>query len=100
MGGYVINLDAYKSQETHWMALYGSYDNVTYFHSYGVQHISKKIKKIMGNRNIVTNIEYKAYKHYRIQAHKLKMFRYSCIRFIDFILKGKSFLTNMRKIIK
>ena len=25
------------------MALYGSYDNVTYFHSYGVQHISKEI---------------------------------------------------------
>ena len=43
MGVYIINLDAYKSLESHWMALYESYDNVTYFHSYGFQHISKEI---------------------------------------------------------
>ena len=45
---YVINLDEFKSIETHWIALYvygnngsASYD-ATYFDSFGVEHIPKK----------------------------------------------------------
>ena len=34
---YVINLDAYKSIETCWVALYANSDNVTYFDSFEVQ---------------------------------------------------------------
>ena len=37
-------------------------DNVTYFDSSGVEHISKEIKKFISNKNIMTNI-------YRIQAN-------------------------------
>ena len=41
--GHVINLDEYESIETHWIV---SYVNtyilyVTYFDSFGVEHISK-----------------------------------------------------------
>ena len=65
-------------------------DNVTYFDSFGVEHIAKEIIKIIGNKNVITNI-------YRIQAYDSIMCRYFCIGFIDFILKGKSLLeyTNL-----
>ena len=48
-GAYVINLDEFKSIETHWIALCvngnnrrGSYD-VIYFDTSGVEHIPKEI---------------------------------------------------------
>ena len=37
-------------------------DNVTYFDSFGVEYISKEIRKLIGNKNITTTI-------YRIQAY-------------------------------
>ena len=43
-GAYVINLDEYRSIDTHWIALLVNGDNVTYFDSFGVEHIPKKIK--------------------------------------------------------
>ena len=45
-GAYVINLDEYESIETHWIALYVNSNNVTYFDSFGVEHIPKRIKQI------------------------------------------------------
>ena len=45
-GAYVINLDEFKSIQTHWIALYVNGDNVTYFDSFRVENISKEIKKI------------------------------------------------------
>ena len=41
-GVYIINPDEYESIETHWTALYVNAKNVTYFDSFGVEHISKK----------------------------------------------------------
>ena len=63
---------------------------LTYFDSFGVEHIPKQIKKFIGNKNITTNI-------YRIQAYGLIMCGYFCNEFIDFMLKGKSLLdyTNL-----
>ena len=49
---YVINLDESKSIGTHWVELYVNGDNVTYFGSFGVEHISKEIKKFIGNKSI------------------------------------------------
>ena len=59
--------------------------NATYFDSFGVEHIPKEIKKFVRNKNIITNI-------FRIQAYNSLMRGYFCIRFIDFMLKGKSLL--------
>ena len=39
---YVINLDEYSNIWTHWVALYVYNDDVTYFDSLGVEHISKR----------------------------------------------------------
>ena len=65
-------------------------ENVTYLDSFGVEYIPKEIKKIIGNKNIITNI-------YRIQAYDSIMCGYLCIGLIDFMLKGKSLLeyTNL-----
>ena len=49
-----------------------------------------QIKKIIGNKNIITSI-------YRIRGYNSIMCGYFCIGFIDFMLKGKSLLdyTNL-----
>ena len=57
--------------------------NVTYFDSFGVEHISKEIKKFIKNKNIKTNI-------FRIQAYNSIMCGYFCIGFINFMLAGKT----------
>ena len=40
-GAYVINLHEYSDISIHWVALYVKYDEVTYFDSFGVEHIPK-----------------------------------------------------------
>ena len=60
-------------------------ENVTYFDSFGVQHIPKDIKKFTGTKIIITNI-------FRIQAYDLIMCGYFRIEFIDFMSKGKRLL--------
>ena len=82
---YMINLNEYESIETYWIVLYINPKNVTYFVSFGVEHIPKDIRKFFGNKNIITNI-------YRIQAYDSIMCGYLCLGFIDFMLKGKSLL--------
>ena len=64
------------------MALYVNVGNVTYFHSFGVEHIPSEIRKVKGNKNIITHI-------YRVYAYDSIMCGYICTGFIAFILKGK-----------
>ena len=89
-GAYVINLDEYESIGTHWIALHVSGDNVTYFGSFGVEHIPKEIIKLIDNKNFKTNI-------YGIQANDSIICGYFCVGFIEFMLRGKSLLiyTNL-----
>ena len=89
-GAHVINLDEYELIGSHWIALYANGDNVTYFDSLGVERIPGEIKKLISNENITANI-------FRIEAYDSIMCGYFCIGFIDFMLKGRSFLeyTNL-----
>ena len=80
---YLINLDEYSDISTHWIALWVNINNVTYFDSFGVEHLPKEIKAFIKNRNIKTNI-------FRVQAYDSIMSGYFCIGFINFMLKGKS----------
>ena len=88
-GAYIINFDEYESIWAHWRALYVNAKNVTYFDSFGAEHILEEIKKFIGNKNI-PNI-------YKIKAYDPTMFGYFCIDFINFMLIGKSLLdyTNL-----
>ena len=95
---YVINLDEYSDLGTHWIALYVKHNDITYFDSFGVEHIPKEIKTFINrslssasqNKNIKTNI-------FRIQAYDSIMCGHFCIAFIDFMFKGKTLIeyTNL-----
>ena len=81
-GAYVINLDECSCIGIHWVYLWlNNSNNVTYFDSFRVEHISKEIKIFM--KNIKTNI-------FRIQAYHSIMCGYFCIGFINFMLKRKT----------
>ena len=80
-GAYVINLDEYDDIGTHWIALYSKKNAVTYFDSFGVEHIPNEIMKFIKNYDIITNI-------FRIQAYDSIMCGYFCIGFIDYMIKG------------
>ena len=82
-GAYVINLDEYYDIGTHWITLYVNNKTVTYFDSFGIEHIPKEVKKFIGKRNIISNI-------HRIQNYDSIMCGYFCIGFIDYMFKGKS----------
>ena len=65
-------------------------NNATYFDSFGVEHVPKKIEEFVKNKNITANI-------FRIQSYDSVMCRYFCIGFIDFMFKGKT-LTEFRNL--
>ena len=50
-GAYVINLYEYSGIGTHWIAFYVQNNDVTYFDSFGVEHIPEEIKTYIGNKN-------------------------------------------------
>ena len=60
-------------------------ENVTFFDSFRVEHIPKKIENSLEKKTNITN-------NYRIQAFNSRMCQYFCIGFIDFMLKRKSLL--------
>ena len=56
-GVYVIKLDEYSDIETHWVALCVQKNNITYFDSFGVEHIPKEIKTFIDRSlSVTTNI--------------------------------------------
>ena len=82
---YVINLDEYSDIGTHWIALYALNNNVTYFDSFGVEHIPKEDKNFINKSTVITNI-------FRRQPYDSIMCGYFCRGFIDFMLKGKTLI--------
>ena len=89
-GAYVINLDEFADLGTHWIALFVKPKYTVYFDSFGVEHIPKEIKKIIGNKDIKANI-------FRLQTYDSIMCSYFCIEFINYMFKGKTLLeyTNL-----
>ena len=63
--------------------MYVKNNNITYFDSFGVEHIPKEIIKFIYRKNVIANI-------FRIQVYDSVMCGYFCIAFIDFMFKGKS----------
>ena len=82
-GAYVINLDEYADVGTHWIVSYCRNIEITYFDSFGVEHVPKEIENFIGRKNIKTNI-------FRIQANNSIMCEYFCTGFIDFMFEGKT----------
>ena len=64
-------------------------NDVTYFDSFGVEHIPKEIKAFIDHSlSIKTNI-------FGILAYNTIICGYFCIGFIDFMLAGKTEYTNL-----
>ena len=63
--------------------MYVKNNDITYFDSFGVEHIPKEIKEFIKNKSIKTNI-------FRIQSYESMMCGHFCIGFINFVLEGKS----------
>ena len=64
--------------------MYAINNNVTYFNSFGVEHIPKEIKAFTDRSlSITTNI-------FRIHACDSTMCGYFCIGFIEFMFAGKT----------
>ena len=59
---YIINLNEYSDNGTHWFALYELNNNITSFDNFGVEHIPKEIKRFIDKSTIINSI-------FRIQAH-------------------------------
>ena len=56
---------------------------MTYFDSFGAEHIPKEIKKLINDKNIIASV-------FRIQGYDSVMCRNFCIGFINFMFKDNS----------
>lgn len=63
---------------------------MTCFDSFVVEYIPTEIKNMIDNKNIVKIID-------RIQANDSIMCKCFCIKFVDFMIKIKSFLDDYNK---
>ena len=71
-GTYVINLDEHYDIGSHLIALYVNDKTLIYYVSFGVEHISKEIKKfINNNKNIIAHI-------FTIQTYDSKICDFLC----------------------
>ena len=61
--------------------MYAQNNDVTYFDSFGVEHIPKEIKTFVGDKNVKTYSK----SIFRIQAYDSIMCVCFCIGFIDFM---------------
>ena len=73
---YKIKLDEYVDVGTHWIAFFCNRNEIIYFDSFVVEHISEKINKLKANI-------------FRVQASDSVLCGYFCIGIIDFMLAGK-----------
>ena len=81
----LLNLDKFKLLRNHWIAFYVNGSNIIYFDSFGVKHVPREVKKFSKSENVIANVN-------RTQAYDSIMCGYFCIKFIDFMLKGKVLL--------
>ena len=82
-------MDEYENMGTHWVSLFVKPKYRVYFDRFGIEHIPKEINTFINN-GIKSNI-------FRTQAYNSIMCRYFCIKFINYMLKGKTLLdyTNL-----
>ena len=65
------------------LLMYVINNDVTYFDSFGVEHVPKEIRTFINNKDIKTNI-------FRTKAFDSIMCGFFCIGFIDFMIAAKT----------
>ena len=48
-GVYIIKIDEFIVVGTHWTALYALNNDIIFFNSFGVDHISKEIRRLISD---------------------------------------------------
>ena len=86
-GVYLINLDEYADVGTHSIALYSKNIEIIYFDSFGVEHVPKELKKIIGHKTIKANI-------FRIHSNSSIMCGYFCIEYFTSLFSPYDFKEN------
>ena len=71
--------------------MYALNNYVTYFDSFGVEHVPKEIKTFIDKSIVVTNI-------FRTQAYDSVLCVYLCIGFINYMLAGKTLVIFLDQI--
>ena len=79
---YAENLDEGKSIGTQWIVLYVNGNSVTYFDSLVVEYIPKEIRRVIGKKNIITNV-------FRMQT-------YNSIMCGDFVLDSLTLCSEIK----
>ena len=92
VGSYVINLDEHSDIGTHWVALYvdGNNNDITYFDSFGVEHIPKEIKRFINIFIFLYFLYFYIFIYFFNIYLSSLMCGYFCIGLIDFMLAGKT----------
>ena len=86
-GSYTIKLNECAGVGKHWIALFCTEIEIIYFGSFGVEHVPKEIEKLVGHKNMKTNI-------FRIQSNNSLVCGYFCIGFIDFMFADKTLIDH------
>ena len=97
-GAYVINLDEYENTGTHCVSLFVKPKYTIYFDSFGIEHIPKEINKLIRSKELGHAVRNEIKSNIlRIQAYDSILCGYFCIKFINYMLKGKTLLdyTNL-----
>ena len=97
-GAYVINLDEYENTGTHCVSLFVKPKYTVYFDSFGIEHIPKEINKLIRSKELGHAVRNEIKSNIlRIQAYDSILCGYFCIKFINYMLKGKTLLdyTNL-----
>ena len=96
-GAYIIHLDEYENMGTHWVSLFVKANKVSYFDSFGIEHIPKEINEFIEKPSSLKRTARIKRNIFRIQAYDSIMCNYFCIEFINYMLKGKTLLdyTNL-----
>ena len=85
-GAYVTNLYEHSDIGTHWVALYASNNDVTYFDSFSVEHFPKEIKAFIdGFLSTTTNI-------FGTLRYDSIMWGYFCIGLLILCVQEKPYL--------
>ena len=78
----MINLDEYADLGTYWIAFFSNRNEISYFNSFGVEHVPEEIKEFVENKNIIANI-------FRVRANNSVICGYFYNGFIYFMFAGK-----------
>ena len=76
------------SKGTHWGSLFIDKNTVVYFDSFGIEYVPQEVLNKITHKWITHNI-------FRIQSDYSSLCGFYCIAFIEYMIGGKTYYTNL-----